>query len=436
MALSQELNDMYVAILKEELIPSLGCTEPVSLALGAATARHYLGSLPDRVEIHCSGNLIKNVMGVTVPNSGGMKGILASVALGIVGGDSEKGLEVLSGLNPSHIEVTKEFLRNTPSEMHLLESAAKLHHIVKVFSGARYALVEIMHQHNNIVRIELDGVVMLDRSGLDVPVERPLTDRSRMNVADIVEFSNTVDSSEVTELIERQIQYNTSISKEGLSHPYGANVGASILKHSSNANVGTRAKAAAAAGSDARMSGCDLPVIINSGSGNQGMAVSLPVIEFAHDLKISHERLVRALVCSNLVAIHQKTGMGPLSAFCGVVTAACGSGAGITYLCGGTLDQINETITNTIGTTSGILCDGAKPSCAAKIASAVDAAITAHYLAVDRSNFLPGEGIIKDDVEKTIAAIGRIVSEGMIETDKKILDEMRNTRARHENDKR
>ena len=423
MGLTETAYSEYVQILREELVPALGCTEPISIAFAAAKAAKILGKRPERVVVETSGNIIKNVKGVIVPNSGGMKGIEAAAALGIVGGDPEKGLEVLSGVTGNDIEEAGRYMRSCDFEIGILETKAKLHLVLSVFAGSDRALVEIVHQHTNIVRMEKNGDPILNVAFDPENVNDSLTDRSHMSVDTILEFANAVRLEDVKEIIERQIEYNTNISQEGLTHDYGANVGANLLKHYGD-DVRNRARAAAAAGSDARMSGCVFPVIINSGSGNQGMTASLPVIEYSKFLHRDRETLIRALVFSNLIAIHQKTAIGRLSAYCGAVSAACGSGAGITYLYGGTYEQICRTITNTLANVSGIICDGAKPSCAAKIASAVDAAILAHCLSIEKETFHPGDGIVKSDVEKTIGSVGELASDGMRATDATILNIM------------
>lgn len=423
MILTEETYDAYTRILEEELVPALGCTEPISIAYAAAMARSVLGAIPERVVIEPSGNIVKNVKGVIVPNSGGMKGIEASAALGIIGGDSGRGLEVLASVTEADIEAAKEYVASCEFLIRVLETPAKLHLIVSAYAGSDSALVEIVHQHTAIVRIEKNGEALLNLPFDPTNVNENLSDRSGLNVGDILEYANTVPIDRVRALIERQIEYNTTISEEGLTHEYGANVGANLLKYYGD-DVRNRARAAAAAGSDARMSGCVFPVVINSGSGNQGMTVSLPVIEYAKSMNCDHETLIRALVLSNLVAIHQKTAIGRLSAYCGAVSAACGSGAGISYLCGGAYERICKTITNTLANVSGIICDGAKPSCAAKIASAVDAAILGHCLACEEESFQPGDGIVKGDVEKTIGSVGDLASRGMRGTDATILEIM------------
>lgn len=423
MSLNSQTYNSYIKILHEELIPALGCTEPTCIAFAAAKAREMLGRVPEHVLIESSGNILKNVKGAVVPNSGGMKGMEAAAALGISGGDAALGLQVLTALTPAGIEAAARLLEQDIFEVKLLHTPACLHIRLTLTAGGHRALIEIIHQHTNIVRLERDEAVLLDVLCDPERFNEALTERSCLNIADILTFADEVNISDVTELIDRQVECNTRISNEGLTHPYGAGVGANLIKHYGD-DVKNRARAAAAAGSDARMSGCLFPVIINSGSGNQGMTASLPVIEYAKHLNADHEKLVRALVCSNLVAIHQKTGIGRLSAYCGAVSAACGSGAGITYLHGGGYERVCRTITNTLANVSGIICDGAKPSCAAKIASAVDAAIMAHCLSMESEAFLPGDGIVKKSVEQTIESVGELASGGMRYTDEKILEIM------------
>lgn len=414
----------FIAILQEELVPALGCTEPIAIAYAGAHARALLGKIPDRVCIKSSGNIIKNVKSVTVPNSGNMKGIPAAAAIGIIGGNPDKGLEVLADITEADITRTKEFLEQVPCKVSLLDTVASLHFIVEVFAGADSASVEIIHQHTNIVRTTKNGKEVMSVPFDPASANAALTDRSGLSVKKILAFADTIDLNRVRPILERQIEYNTRIAQEGLAHRYGINAGANLLKAAEAEQAVTvkiRAQAAAAAGSDARMSGCTLPVVTNSGSGNQGLTASLPVIVFAEEKKLPHDRLLRGLLVSNLIAIHQKTRIGRLSAYCGAVSAACGSGAAVTYLSGGSYEQVCETITNTLAVVSGIVCDGAKPSCASKIASSVDAALNAHYLAMQNRVFQAGEGIVKGDIEKTIAGVGSVAADGMRETDKVIL---------------
>lgn len=419
--MESSLYQNYVKILNNELVPALGCTEPIAIAYGAAKARAVLGEFPDRVEMCCSGNIIKNVMGVTVPNSGGLRGIDVAATLGIVGGNAERELEVLENITKEDIERTKALVAEGFCQCKLQEGVENLYIVARVEKGEHFAEVTIINRHTLITRIVKDGEVLFEHQ---VSEESPdYADKSLLKVKDILTFAKEVDIEDVREAIGNQIALNSAISDEGMNHHYGAEVGRTLLEFYGN-DVKTRARARAAAGSDARMGGCSMPVVINSGSGNQGMTVSLPVIEFAKELKVSEEKLYRALVVANLIAIHQKKYIGSLSAYCGAVSAACGAGAAITYLYEGSEEEIGLTITNTIGNVGGIVCDGAKASCAAKIASAVDAAILAQFMARKHHSFQPGEGIVQEDVEGTIKSVGYIGRVGMKITDTEILNIM------------
>ncbi len=420
--MEKEYFTSYIDILNEELIPALGCTEPIAVAFAAAVARQTLGEIPRHMKVHCSGNIIKNVKGVVVPNSGNMRGIEIAALLGAVGGDAEKGLEVLAEINEHNRIQARNLLEKNICEVKTLDTGEKLHIRIFASAGDHSSLVEIKHSHLNIVRIEKDGKALFSADAIREGTDR-LTDRSCLNIADIVCFANNVSLPLVENIINMQIRFNTEISNEGLNNCYGANVGKTLLECYGN-DVCTRAKATASAGSDARMSGCTLPVVINSGSGNQGLTVSLPVIVYAKELKVPQEKLIRALLVSNLTAIHQKTRIGRLSAYCGAVSAACGSGAGIAFLFDASQQEIEQTIVNTLANTSGIVCDGAKPSCAAKIATSVDAAIMAFHLASKGRTFRCGEGLVKNTVEKTISSIGKLAQDGMRQTDKEILNIM------------
>ncbi len=430
MILNEEDIQTFTAILKEELLPALGCTEPIAIAYGAATARQILGRQPDTVLVQSSGNIIKNVKAVVVPNSGGMKGIQASACIGIIGGNPDKELEVLEDVSDEDVEKTRAFMKRCRFEVVLLDSPASLHLRITLKAGKDSAEVEIIHQHTNIVRKARNGKILFEKEFSPFSTNRDLTDRSTLSIEKILAFADAVDfekSGELKMLLERQIQYNTRIVQEGLQGRYGLNIGAHLLsmaREYRNEDIMLRAQAEAAAGSDARMSGCTFPVVTNSGSGNQGLTVSIPVIVHAREWKIPRERLLRSLLVSNLTAIHQKTGIGRLSAYCGVVSAAAGSGAGISYMKGGTYEQICGTITNTLATVSGLFCDGAKPSCASKISSSVGCAVMGHRLAMKGRSFEAGDGIIKENIEKTIAGVGMIASRGMVKTDEVILDVM------------
>ena len=418
MILDKKLYDNYVKILENELVPALGCTEPIAIAYAAAKAREVLGEFPDHVEMRCSGNIIKNVKGVTVPNSDGQRGIDVAAILGIVGGDASRELEVLESVKQEDIEKTRELAAAGYCTCTLQEDVANLYIVAKVCKGSHYAEVTIINRHTYITRIVKDDVILFEAAVSEESSN--YVDKSLLNVKDILEFANTVNIDDVREVLKRQIEMNSAIADEGLMHPYGAQIGRTLLQVYGD-DVKIRAKARAAAGSDARMGGCSLPVVINSGSGNQGMTVSLPVIEFAKSLFCTEEQLYRALVVSNLVAIHQKKYIGSLSAYCGAVSAACGSGAAITYLYGGTYEDISATIVNTIGNVGGIVCDGAKSSCAAKIATAVEAGIFGYNMYIRGQEFYGGDGIVAKGIETSLKNVGRLGKEGMKETNEEII---------------
>lgn len=417
---------IYTAILKEELVPALGCTEPIALAYASAECRKLLGVLPEKATAKCSGNIIKNVKSVIIPNTGGMKGIEAAVAAGMIGGDASRGLEVLSAVKEEELPEIRKYIAEKRVSVKLLHTTATLHFIITMEKGNESASVEVIHQHTNIVKKIKNGEVVFQKdSSSEENMNESLTDRSVLSVDGIIEFGETADLSLFAPIIEEQIRCNSAICEEGLKNKWGVNIGQYLLETREKDFI-TEAKATAAAGSDARMSGCVYPVVINSGSGNQGITVSVPVIVYCRRNSIGHEKLVRALAISNLIAIHQKTRIGRLSAYCGAVNAACGAATAITWLQGGTREQINETITNTLATISGMVCDGAKPSCAAKISLALEAAMMGHDLAMEDDNFLPGDGIVKGDVESTIIGVGEIASKGMVSTDETILNVMVN----------
>lgn len=409
----------YVQILKEELVPAMGCTEPIALAYCAAKAREVLGCLPDRCQVRASGNIVKNVKSVIVPNTGGLKGIEAACAAGAAAGDASRVLEVIAGVTEEQKQGIREFLDRVPIEVAPLETEEILDMVVILFCEDSWAKVRIAGYHTNIVLIEKDGKVLYEK-GVTADKEVSMADRSLLSIEGIYDFAKTACLEDVKEVLSRQIACNSAISREGLNHDWGANIGSTLLKACGN-DVRTRARAAAAAGSDARMSGCEMPVIINSGSGNQGMTASLPVIEYAGELGASEEMLYRALILSNLITIHQKTGIGRLSAYCGAVSAGCGAGCGIAFLLGGDFKAIAHTLVNALAIVSGIICDGAKPSCAGKIAAAVDAGILGYDMYQNGQQFKGGDGIISKGVENTIINIGRLGKEGMKETDKEII---------------
>ena len=421
--MDKKVYDAYVAILKTELVPALGCTEPIAIAFAAAKARDVLGSFPETIRVEASGNIVKNVQGVTVPNSGGLKGIDVAATLGAVGGDAEIGLEVLSKITEEQIKKTKELVDSGFCTCSLVDGKDNLYIRVTAKSGEDTAVVVVSEKHTNIAYVEKNGNVLIDVKSTGVKNDAGNeANKSLLSVRDIIRFADEVNIDDVHAVIERQIEYNTAISKEGLAREYGAKVGRTLEKLYDKNDVRVRARAAAAAGSDARMSGCPLPVVINSGSGNQGMTVSLPVIEYAKEWNVPHDKLIRALVLANLIALLQKRYIGSLSAFCGAVCAATGAGCGITYLHGGDEDAVARTITNTLADVGGIVCDGAKPSCAAKIASAVDAAILGFELGSREGvAFKSGEGLVKKSAEDTIRSFGRMGRDGMRSTDTEIL---------------
>lgn len=409
----------YVQILKEELIPAMGCTEPIALAYAAAKAREILGSIPDKVVIEASGSIIKNVKSVIVPNTNHLKGIPAAATAGIIAGRAEKELEVIAQVTESEIEQMKQFLQTADIKVVHADNGITFDIIVSVYKGSSYAKVRIANYHTNIVLMEKDGEVLYEIA-VEGEKEEGLTDRNLLNMKDIWDFAMTVDVKDIKETLDRQIAYNTAIAEEGLRGDYGANIG-SVLLDTYGDDIRTRAKAKAAAGSDARMNGCELPVIINSGSGNQGMTSSIPVIEYAKEFDADEDTLYRALALSNLVTIHQKTGIGRLSAYCGAVSAGAGAGAGIAYLCGGGYEEVIHTVVNALAIVSGIVCDGAKASCAAKIASAVDAGILGYNMYKRGQQFYGGDGIVTRGVEETIQNVGRLGKQGMKETNEEII---------------
>lgn len=409
----------YVQTLKEELVPAMGCTEPIALAYGAARARVVLGEMPDRVVVGASGSIIKNVKSVIVPNTDHLKGIPAAAAAGIVAGDADKELEVIASVSSEQTAQMKEFMEQVPITVEHIDNGITFDIVITLYKGVSYARVRIANYHTNIVLVEKNGEI-LEKKPVAGESEDGLTDRSLLNMKDILDFARTVDIEDVREVLERQIDYNWAIAEEGIRGNYGANIG-SVLLDMEGESVRVRAKAMAAAGSDARMNGCELPVIINSGSGNQGITASVPVIVYAKDMKVSHETLLRALTLSNLTAIHQKTAIGRLSAYCGAVSAGAGAGAGIAYLHGGDYKEIVHTVVNALAIVSGIVCDGAKASCAAKIASAVDAGILGYQMYIRGQQFYGGDGIVTKGVEETLKNVGRLGKEGMKATNEEII---------------
>lgn len=418
----------YVNILKEELVPAMGCTEPIAIAYAAAVLRETLGQPAERMEVEASGNIIKNVKSVFVPGTGGLRGIPAAAAAGMAAGDPSLDLEVLSQIGEAEQARIREYLACTPITVKLADSPLIFDILVRAWAGEDSALVRIANYHTHIVRIEKNGAILKDLP-VQAATEEGLTDKSVLSVRGILEFAREADLSDVEETLSRQIRFNTAIAQEGLRGDYGANIG-QVLLSAYGDDVKIRAKAMAAAGSDARMNGCGLPVVIVSGSGNQGLTASLPVIEYAKELGADQDTLYRALLVSDLITIHLKAEIGRLSAYCGAVSAGCGSGAGIAYLYGkdkpeeALLKDVSHTIVNSLAVVSGMVCDGAKASCAAKIASAVDAGILGFTMYQQGQQFRGGDGIISKGVEETIHNIGLLATQGMRETDREILDIM------------
>ena len=423
--MNQKVYDSYVKILNKELIPALGCTEPIAIAYAAAKAREVLGKFPEQVVSTCSGNIVKNVKGVVVPATGGLRGIEAATLIGAVGGDPARELEVLTSVTDEDRAKVRELLEKKICHVKLSESKAKLHIIVEMTAGTDSALVEIMHTHTNIIRIEKNGQVLMQEKAGDEEDDDDENIYQLLNLDDIVTFANEVKLEDVADLLKRQVEYNSKIAEVGLTETYGANVGMTLVENYGK-SFEVMARALPAAGSDARMGGCELPVVINSGSGNQGMTVSLPVVALAKEMGASEEQLLRALCVSNLTAAYEKRDIGRLSAYCGAISAGAAAGAGMMYLKGGSVSEIGNVVLCTIGNVGGVLCDGAKSSCAAKIASAVDAALLAIHLTEKQRTFGSGEGLVKDTLAETVAAISTVAREGMQVTDDVILDVMVN----------
>ncbi len=416
--MNKSLYDTYLKILGDELVPAMGCTEPIAIAYAAAIAKRTLGALPMRVNVKTSSNILKNVKGVVVPNTGGMRGIVSAAAVGIVAGDPDLKLQVISRVDETVKPAIQQFIDTVPCSVGYSDKPYVLDIQIELIGKEHTAFVEIAGKHTNVIEISLDG-----KSVLKNEYRENLTDQENkklLTVKDIVEFADCVSLDEIKPVISRQIEYNSAIAEEGLKGEWGARIGRTLLGAYGN-SVHNTAKAYAAAGSDARMNGCEKPVIINSGSGNQGMTASLPVIVYARERGVSEETLYRALVVSNLVTIHLKTGIGPLSAYCGATSAGCGAGAGVCYLHGGKAYEVSHTIVNAIAINSGMICDGAKASCAAKIASAVEAGLLGWQMQRQGTQFYGGEGIVTKGVENTIRNVGRLARIGMAETDKEII---------------
>ena len=412
---------LYLDILKQELVPAMGCTEPVAVAYAAALVREQLGGIPDRVSAQICGNIIKNVKSVIVPNTGGMKGLKASIAVGILGGDVRSELEVIAGVGEDVIRALPSYIENTPIEIEPAHTPFKLDIDITAERGADTARVRIVNYHTNVVRIEKNGEIIKD-----IPTEATMQEDALYNLEkqmclhDILTFAAEADLDEVRSLLEQQISYNMAIAEEGMKNSYGANVGKTYLKTFGDQTI-VKAAAYAAAGSDARMNGCEMPVITLSGSGNQGITASVPVVVYARDLGKTEEEMFRALLVADLCAVHQKTEIGRLSAFCGAVNAGCGAACGIAYLTGAGEEEIAKTLTNTLAISAGIVCDGAKSSCAAKIVISLQTGLLGYRMQHAGEAFKGGDGLLGEDVEKTIANIGRLGRYGMAETDKEIL---------------
>lgn len=424
--LDKVLQEEFISILREELVPAMGCTEPIALAYAAAKGREALGCEPERINAKCSGNMIKNVRCVTIPNSGGLTGIETACVLGSLAGNPSAGMEVLEKVGNTERARTKELLEKGCCSVEFLETDIPLHFIIELFARGHTVEVEVRHTHTNIVSVVKDGKVLFEKAK-ELADKGYSTDRSRLSLDTIKVFADEVELAEIRDIYERQIRYNMDIAYEGISGDYGIGIGR-MLRESYADGVVTRMKAFAAAASEARMGGCDMPVIINSGSGNQGIASSVPVIVYAREKNIPTEKLYRALAFSSLLTIYQKEFIGKLSAFCGAVSASCASAAAITYIAGGTAQQIKATIDNTLANIPGIICDGAKISCAAKIASSLDASMMAHYLAMQGKEYEAYTGILKEDAGETISCVGYIGKVGMHQTDKEIIKMMLESR--------
>jgi len=412
----------FVKILEEELRPAMGCTEPIALAMAGANARQLLGSLPEKVELLVSGNIIKNVKSVVVPNTGGLHGMAAAVCAGIVAGDPDAQLQVLSAVSPEQHPMIREYMKTVQLEILPSKSELIFDIDLTVSAGADTARLRIVNHHTNIVLLQKNEETLLQRPVTESS-EDALTDKSCLSVAKIVAFADCLDVEDIRSCVGNQIEKNMDIARDGIEHNWGANVGSVILRHQGSSPA-RKAAAYAAAGSDARMSGCEKPVVIVSGSGNQGITASVPVAVYAKEIGASEDRLLRAVALSDLITIHQKTGIGRLSAYCGAISAGCGAGAGIAYLQGGDLEAIAHTVVNAIAILSGTICDGAKPSCAAKIAAAVDAGILGYQMFLDGQQFYGGDGIVTKGVDNTVYNVGRLAREGMRQTDRTILEIM------------
>ncbi len=419
--LTEEIKNQFLEILKEELVPAMGCTEPIALAYAAAKARELLGAAPEKIIARCSGNMIKNVRCVQIPNSGGMVGIEAAVCLGAFGGDANRDMEVLESVPREIRGKVQNFIESGECQVEYLDSDIPLHFTVEETAGADTVIVEVRYSHTNLYSVQKNGEMIYQADGEQVTSNR--ADRSCLTIDNIKEFADTIDIDRILPMYDRLVRCNMDIAYEGMSGDYGLGIGR-VIRGAYVESTLTRMKAYTAAASEARMEGCDMPVIINSGSGNQGIASSVPVIVYARENSIPTQKLYRALAFSSLLTIHQKEYIGKLSAFCGAVSASCASGAAITYLAGGTIRQIKDTVANTLANIPGIICDGAKASCAAKIATSLDAAMMAHYLAMQGKSYTALTGILKEETDETISCVGYIGKVGMRQTDKEIIQMM------------
>ena len=416
--LSEKIKQDFLSILEEELIPAMGCTEPIALAYAAARGREALGVVPEQITAQCSGNIIKNVRCVRIPNSGGLTGIEAACALGALAGDATRNMEVLEGVSSEGRAATIAFLKEQRCKVEYLESAIPLHFIVEMDGNGHHVEVEVRYSHQNVVRITRDGENLLWVEDLREVTE--VADRSNLSIENIFAFAEEIQPERIRPFTEKQVECNMAIAARGMQGDYGIGIGKAIMDTYAH-GVYTKMRAYAAAASEARMDGCDMPVIITSGSGNQGITSTVPVIIYAREKQIPEERMMRALVFSSLLTVYQKEYIGKLSAFCGAVSAACAAGAAITYMVGGTLTQIKDTIDNTLADIPGIICDGAKASCAAKISSALDAALFSHALAMQGKVYDSNTGILKEDTGDTIRDVGHIGRVGMQPTDQEIV---------------
>lgn len=412
--------EAYVRILKNHLRPAMGCTEPIAIAYASALARRTLGAMPERAQVLVSGSIIKNAKSVVVPNTGGKKGIEAACAAGLIAGDPDKELQVICEVSDEQQAAIDKLIGQGIITAGIKEDARSFDILVTLEGHGHTASARIADRHTNVVTLMRDGYLVVGGT-LDAEDQSIAADEALLTIDDIYAFASECDIADVEDILSRQLAYNYRIAKEGISGRWGAGVGKTLLDCYGSDDIRILAKAYAAAGSDARMSGCELPVIINSGSGNQGITVSVPVIVYAERLHVTKEQLYRALTLSNLIAIRVKTLIGCLSAYCGAISAGCASGAGIAYLNGGDIELVNHTLVNGLAILSGTICDGAKPSCAAKIASAIDAALTGYQMALAGKEFLGGDGIVKKGVENTIQCVGRLGKDGMRETDREIL---------------